>query len=237
MHTKLTNRETVAEGTMRFYFEKPEGLTYIAGQTIDLTLENPPETDAEGNTRTFSLVSAPHEHELSITTRMRDTAFKRTLKSMAIGTGLSLEGPMGSFRLHTNEKRPAVFLAGGIGITPFFSMIKDALHRKLPYELCLFYSNRRPEDTAFLADLQSLADEHKNFHLIATMTDMEKSRQSWSGERGYLDEAMLGRHLGDLTAAIFYIAGPLGMVAAMHKMLSGVGVSEDDIRFEEFAGY
>ncbi len=234
--TLLVKRE-VAEGTMEFSLKRPSGFEYQAGQTIDLTLINPPETDAEGNTRTFSLVSAPQEPDLTIATRMRDSAFKRVVKDMPEGSELSVEGPFGSFLLHENANRPAVFLAGGIGITPFHSMIADATARSLPHKLFLFFSNRRPEDAAFLDDFVAFEKQNPHFTLVATMTDMEKSARTWDGEQGYIDAAMLARHLPADAHAIYYLAGPQGMVTAMRTMLTESGVSNDDIRFEEFAGY
>ena len=84
---------------------------------------------------------------------MSDTAFKRVLKTMPLGTEVRIVGPFGSLILHQNADRPAVFLAGGIGITPFRSMLLQATEQKLPYHLILFYSNRRPEDAAFLEEL------------------------------------------------------------------------------------
>ena len=139
---------------MSFHFEKPQGFEFRAGQSIDLTLLNPQETDAEGNVRAFSIASAPFDPDLMITTRMRDTAFKRVLKTMPLGTQVKIEGPGGSFTLHKNSAKPAVFLAGGIGITPFFSILRQAAHDRLPHQLFLFYSNRRPEDAAFLDGLE-----------------------------------------------------------------------------------
>jgi ferredoxin-NADP reductase len=235
--TKLISKRDIAEGTIEFTFERPAGFEYQAGQTIDLTLIDPKETDEEGNSRTFSLVSAPHEPVLKIATRMRDTAFKRALKEMEPGTELSLDGPFGSFLLHENTAREAVFLSGGIGITPFHSIISDAANRKLAHKIYLFYSNRRPEDTAFLDELQAYEREDPNFSFIATMTNMELSKMPWSGETGYIDAAMIHRHLPPDSTAIYYLAGPQAMVAAMRKALNGMGVSNDDIRFEEFAGY
>jgi ferredoxin-NADP reductase len=187
--------------------------------------------------RAFSLASAPHEPVLKIATRQRDTAFKRNLKNMAEGTELSFEGPFGSFTLHENVQRPAVFLSGGIGITPFHSMISDATHRSLPHRIFLFYSNRRPEDTVYLDELKSFEAANPNFTLIATMTAMEKSAQSWDGERGYVDAAMLARHLPADSNPVYYLAGPQGMVLALRDMLTGSGISRDDIRYEEFTGY
>ena len=146
----LKHRREVAEGTTAFLFEKPDGLSFKAGQYLNFTLLDPPETDAEGNTRTFSIASAPDEEELMMATRMRDTAFKRVLKTMPLGAQVEIEGPYGNFTLHKNATRWYVFLTGGIGITPFRSIIRDAARKKLPHRLFLFYSNRRPEDGAFL---------------------------------------------------------------------------------------
>src|SRR5215469_15576724 len=95
--TKLLNRVEVAEGTMAFLFEKPQGFDFRAGQSSDLTLEDPPENDSEGNVRTFSIASAPFEDQLMLATRMRDTAFKRSLKIMPLGTPVKMEPPAGSF--------------------------------------------------------------------------------------------------------------------------------------------
>lgn len=233
----LISKETIAEGTMLFRFTKPAGFKYQAGQSLDMTLIEPKETDAEGNTRAFSITSSPQEDFLAIATRMRDTAFKRVLRDMEPKKEVSINGPFGSFFLHENTKRPAVFLAGGIGVTPFRAMIQDVAKRALSHTLILFYSNRRPEDATFLKELQSAAKQNKTFTLVATMTDMEKSAQTWEGERGYVDGAMLKKYIPVGTQPIYYLAGPPAMVTAMREMLATSDVSGDDIRFEEFAGY
>jgi len=233
----LRRRETIAERTMAFHFEEPSGFVFKAGQTLDYTLVNPPETDAEGNTRTFSIASAPQDDDIVMATRLRDTAFKRVLASMPIGTAVQAEGPMGSFTLHNNAAKPAVFLTGGIGITPFRSIIRDARARKLPHQLWLFYSNNRPEDAAFLDELRQLATAMPTLRFVPTMTDMAKSRRGWNGETGVIDQKMLGKRLSDLHGPIYYSAGPPAMVAAMREMLLKAGVDEDDVRAEDFAGY
>jgi ferredoxin-NADP reductase len=236
-HPRLLSRVEVAEGTMAFHFEKPLGFDFKPGQSTDITLIDPPETDAEGNTRTFSIASSPFENQLMFTTRMRDTAFKRSLKNAPMGASVQMAAPMGSFTLHKNAAKPAVFLAGGIGITPFLSIVRQADHDRLPQKSHLFYSNRRPEDAAFLEALRVLDEGNPNFQLICTMTAMPQSQRAWKGETGLIDKEMLARHLTSLHGPIYYSAGPPAMVAAMRKMLVVAGVDEDDIRTEDFAGY
>lgn len=234
---RLKKREEVAEGTMAFHFEKPEGFEFKAGQFGDFTLVNPSETDAEGNIRGFSLASAPHENELIVATRMRDTAFKRVLKTMDLGTAVILDAPYGSFTLHNNSKIPAVFLTGGIGITPVRSIVLQAAHDKRPHQIFLFNSNRRPEDSAFLDDLARAQKKNPNFTFVGTMTEMEKSGREWRGETGFINKEMLSKHIADLTIPIYYLCGPASMVAAMRKLLNEAGVDDDNIRTEEFSGY
>ncbi|HEY5213583.1 MAG TPA: FAD-dependent oxidoreductase [Acidobacteriaceae bacterium] len=235
--TKLKSRDLVAERTMAFHFEKPASFVFTPGQFINIDLLNPVETDAEGNTRCFSVSSAPYEDTIMVTTRLRDTAFKRVLKTMPLETEVRIEGPFGDLRLHNNTKRAAVFLAGGIGVTPFRSILLDAANRKLTHHVFLFFSNHRPEDAAFLDELQSLEKRNANYKLIGTMTGMEKSQRPWQGERGVIDKEMLDKYLKDAVSPIYYIAGPPGMVKGLHSMLQAAGIDEDDIRTEEFAGY
>lgn len=235
--TKLASRHEVAERTTAFQFEKPLNWTFKPGQYLDMTLLNPSETDAEGNTRTFSIATAPYEETLLVATRMRDTAFKRVLGSMPPGSEVKIEGPSGSLTLHNNVKRTAVFLAGGIGITPFRSIVFHAAKERLPHRILLFYSNRRQEDAPFLDELMALEKENPNYKLIPTLTEMAKSRQSWHGEVGKIDKAMLSKYLKDAASPIYYLAGPPEMVKGLHSTINAAGADDDDIRAEEFAGY
>ena len=235
--SRLLRREEVAEGTIAFHLERPSGFKFKAGQFADVTLIEPPETDAEGNTRTFSIASPPFENELVFTTRMRDTAFKHSLKKVPLATEVKISSAAGSFTLHKNRAKPAVFLAGGNGITPFLSIARQAHHDRLPHQMHLFYSNRRPEDAPFLDTLQNLEKTNLNFHLICTMTEMSKSKKEWNGEAVPIGREMLSRNLTTLQGPIYYSAGPPAMLAGMKEMLVSAGVDEDDIRTEDFAGY
>lgn len=229
---KLLRREEVALGTMAFHFTKPAGFAFQPGQAVELVL--PLDEDAR---RTFSLVSAPFQDELVVATRMRDSVFKRALKAQPPGSPARIEGPFGSLTLHEDRARAAVFIAGGIGITPFISILRQAAQDRLAQPLLLIYSNRRPEDAAFLAELQQLEQRNPHFRLVATMTEMAKSALPWHGETGLVDAGLVRRCTRDLPKPITYIVGPPGMVEAMIGVLHGTGVGKDDIRTEEFFGY
>jgi ferredoxin-NADP reductase len=233
----LQRREEVADGTMAFHFDQPAGFTFKPGQAIDLILPDPAVAGTDGARHAFSIVSAPHEGELVVATRMRDSAFKNALARLAIGASAEVEGPFGSLTLHNKLARAAVFVAGGIGITPFMSMLRHAAHTGLRQQLVLLYSNRRPEDSAFLTELQRLEGENPNFRLLATMTRMGESRRPWMGATGQVDEALVKRIAAELPDPVYYVAGPPAMVGALRETLERAGVDTDDIRSEEFYGY
>lgn len=232
---KLLKKETIANGTMAFEFEKPDGFEYIPGQFCDMTLVDPSETDEEGNVRAFSLITAPGEDNLKFATRMRDTAFKRVMKNMPIGSTVKLDGAYGDFKLHKTSTTPAVFLIGGIGITPVRSIIAQATHDRLPHSVTLLYSNKTAADAAFTADFEGFAASNAHFKFVPVYA--EASAAEWAGERGFIDAGMLKRHVPNVAAPIYYLAGPAGMVKAMREMLVAAGANEDNIRTEEFSGY
>lgn len=128
----------MAERTLEFQLERPKGLTFSAGQFMDITLIDPPETDAEGDTRTFSISSGPDDADLRFATRLRDTSYKRVLKSVRRGTEVRVDGPFGNLTLHDDSSRPAVLLAGGIGVTPFRSIVRGLVSEELPHRVFLF---------------------------------------------------------------------------------------------------
>jgi ferredoxin-NADP reductase len=157
---------------MAFWFNTlGTGYTFKAGQNADFLLIDAPKTDGDGNARTFSFATSPNDPAyLMIAMRMRKSAFKENLQTIPLGTQFKVTPPMGSFTLHKDSSKPAVFLAGGIGITPILSRIGWATEEKLPHRLSLFYSNRTPEETAFLNRLKHWADVNRNFKLVATIT-------------------------------------------------------------------
>lgn len=226
----------VAVGTAAFTLEVQDPFSFEAGQTCDLTIPSPRYQDEKGSIRTFSIASSPADApRLTFATRQTGSAFKRTLLEAGAGLEVELEGPFGSFVLHKNTTRPAVFFAGGIGITPFRSIIKDATERRLPHRITLFYSNRTAASTAFLSDLETWERQNPNFRLIASID--ESAGDPWTHETGLVDAAFIDRFLADRANAICYLAGPPGYVTAIRTALEEVGADPDNIRTEEFTGY
>jgi ferredoxin-NADP reductase len=209
----------------------------VAGQAGDWILQHPAKTDKEGNKRSFTLASAPYEEDLFFATRLRETAFKEDLQSTDLGSQVDFDGPWGELTLHDDPAVPAVFLTGGIGVTPFHSIVLQWAHDQLEHSLFLFYSNRRPEDAAFVDELQAVAKQRAKFTFLPTMTEMEKSKMPWSGAQGYIDQAMLRRSLTDLNRPIYYLSGPPKMVESMQKLLTDSGVKQERVRTESFDGY
>ena len=223
----LKSRKTVAEGTMMFSLSKPPGFSFSAGQAVDLALVNPP-AEANSSHRLFSLVSAPFEAELAVATRMRDaSAFKRALGTLVPGATVRLKGPLGVMTLHEDPARAAVFIAGGIGITPFMSMLRQAAHDRSGHRFFLLYSNRNPEQAAFLNELQDLARQYDRFRLLARMTDLD----------GFIDEETVKGFTSSAESPLYYLAGPPAMADAMTRILRSSGIRDEDISSEEFYGY
>ncbi len=236
MNARLVGRRMVALRTLAFEVDPADALTFKAGQTCDVMIPHPAYTDDLGNTRTFSVASAPGVAPVLFATRLTDSAFKRTLAEAPPETALDLDGPYGSFTLHQNAARPAVLLAGGIGITPFRSIIADATRRKLPHRITLLFSNTSASAAPFLDDLQAFARENPNFTLVPTITNPVVG-EPWSFETGRIDAAFMKARVPDPSAAVFYIAGPGGFVGAMAQIATDIGADPDNVRSEEFPGY
>jgi len=229
-------REIVATDTIAVRFSKPAGFTFEPGQAIRLTIPTGADKDAGTDSRVLSIASAPYEEDLTVVTRLRDSGFKQALKAMPEGTEVQVAGPIGQFTLHDDPKRPAVFLAGGIGITPFLSMLRNAAHDTSPSQITMCYSNRTPADAAMLSELQEMKASNPNFRLVATMTGKLDSN-TWTGETGRIDNAMMTRHLTDLNGPVYYCVGPSSFVTAMRDMLDSAGIEKKNIRLEQFSGY
>lgn len=198
--------------------------------------------DPKGPVRHFTIASSPTEEFILISTRIRDSPYKKKLDSLQNRTKVKVRGPLGKFTLHEDYSKPAIFLSGGIGVTPFRSMIKYATDKNLPVRIIMFDSNKNQENILFKMDFENCTNTNKNLKIIYTITEEQNvtENKEWKGEKGRIDMAMLKRHLepGDLEKSIFYLCGPPSMVKAMQEMLDqNLQVPGERIKVEEFTGY
>ena len=236
MRATIKEKREVAKGTLFVRFDLlGEEVDFRAGQYFWLTLLDPPYDDEKGPRRHISVATSPNERGvLGLATRLRDTAFKRSLAELPVGTEVDVEHPKGEFVLPRETDLPYVFIAGGIGITVFRSMLLYIAEERLLHRVTLVYSNRDRESTAFLDELTELARQHENIELVLTMTEDE----GWDGETRIVGPDLLADHLdGDIAGYRYLLAGPPGMVEAVTGSLREAGIPEEQIRPERFSGY
>ncbi|MBI2334281.1 FAD-dependent oxidoreductase [Candidatus Daviesbacteria bacterium] len=234
MKGKIIDKKEIATGTLQVTFAAAEPFTFKAGQYVFVTLINPPYFDERSSKRHFSIVNSPDEKGIiTIATRLRDSGFKKSLKELPVGAEVELGSISGSFVLPDDTAKPLVFIAGGIGITPYMSMLKYAAENKLPYRITLVYSNRDSSSSAYLQELANFKAQMSNFKLILTMTE----DPDWSGEKRKIDAGFIKEYFPDLNENLYFVVGPPPMVEAVQKALLEAGVDIENISIENFTGY
>ena len=236
MRAQLKEKREIAKGTLLATFDLlGEDVAFKPGQYFFVTLPDVGHQDERGLRRHITVVTSPNEKGvLGFATRMRDSAFKRSLREVPPGTEVEVEPPKGDFVLPEETSRPLVFVAGGIGITVFRSMLRYIREEGLPHRVTLIYSNRDQESTAFLDELRELEQENPNFRLVLTMTQ----DPSWDGESRKIDTQFFRDYLeDDLNEYTFLVAGPPGMVEAMQEALADTGVKEENVVAQRYSGY
>ncbi len=219
-----------------FYFSFSDNLfTYKPGQVLKILLE-PFGTDSLS--REFSIASSPTENYLLFTMRMlTGSEFKSRINSLSAGEKILGEGPHGDFTLPDETSHPLIFIAGGIGVTPYRGMLKYIADNSLPYKVTLLYSARTPEEILYKKDWDEFCDKILDFKAIFTITRPEGASSHWRGRVGRIDESLIYEHISDIRRTIFYICGTPDMVRSMMKLLFGMGISPQDIKVESFSGY
>lgn len=218
------------------YNKQNQNLQYKPGQyaIVDLGTKE----DPEGPLRSFTMASSPTEEDfILISTRIRDTIFKKKLASLDVGTYMNVTAPLGKFVLDEDYSKTAVFLSGGIGVTPFRSMIKYATDKRLPVKITMFDSNRNEDNIIYKIEFDECANLNSNLNVVYTL---DVSDNDWKGERGYINQAMVTKYLNsnELDDSIYYICGPPVMLKAMQKLLQDdLHIPNQRIKIEEFTGY
>jgi ferredoxin-NADP reductase/nitrite reductase/ring-hydroxylating ferredoxin subunit len=218
------------------------GIDFVAGQYAFFKLDGIT-GDKKGPIRHFSIASSPTEHDnLMISTRIRDTPYKQNLAAMREGDKILAWGPQGEFVLHDDYSKPAILLSGGIGVTPFRSMIKFATDKQLPLRITMFNSNKNEQGILYKDEFDKWAGQNKNVKIVNTLTEEEHQQRSasWTGEYGRISNEMMRKHLSndEIANAIYYICGPPGMLKAMQKLLKEeLKIPQERMKVESFIGY
>jgi ferredoxin-NADP reductase len=236
MRAQIKAKQEVAKGTLLVTFDLlGEEVDFTPGQYFFVTLPDVGHQDDRGLRRHITVVTSPNEKGvLGFTTRMRDSAFKRSLRELPVGAEVKVEQPKGDFALPAETSRPLVFVAGGIGITVFRSMLRSIREERLPYRVTLIYSNRDRESTAFLDELRELEQALPDFRLILTMTQ----DPGWEGETRKVDDEFVKDYLDDdLNRYTFLVAGPPAMAEGVQKALQEAGVQDANVIAERYSGY
>jgi ferredoxin-NADP reductase len=229
----LKDRKVIQNNNIAMWFDrKGSDFEFKPGQYARITLLEPIHNDAEGNSRLFSLASSPKKDYIMFTTRALDSAFNKNILEMPIGTKAEISNFGGNTVLHEDATIPAVFLIGGIGITPVRCMVEHIVSEKLPYKAYLFYSNPVASSMAFFDEFENWAKKYQDFKFIPTIDDA--SDKSWKYEYGYINKEMVLKYVDDVTKPIYYIVGPTVMVEAMEKILTDINVDAKNIKLEKF---
>jgi ferredoxin-NADP reductase len=230
----VAEKREVAKGTLFIRFAVEDYPDYRPGHYFWVELPDRGQTDEKGLRRHISLATSPTESGVvGLATRLRDTAFKRTLAELEVGDEVQVEEPKGSFLLPEDTSAEYVFVAGGIGITVFRSMLRFIADKDLPYRVTLVYSNRDRESAAFLDELEELERQVEGLRVILTMTD----DPGWEGETRQLDADVLAELVGGLEGKTFLVAGPPAMAEGVSESLRGAGLPEDRVLVDGFTGY
>ena len=224
LDAKVLGIEEVADHRKCFTIERPAGFDFEAGQ--HMYVETRPDQGAP-----FTIVSAPGDEHLAFTTVMRDASpLKKELGELNPGDPVILSGPYGEFTLDEGEEKIGM-IAGGIGITPFISILHDIDARKFAGDAVLLYSSRRRSDTPYMAELNRLAADNPSIEVVFTMTD----DPGYEGNQGRIDQAFIEAHIDGVADRAWYIAGPPGLVVAFDGLLKQMGAKE--AKLDEFEGY
>jgi ferredoxin-NADP reductase len=233
MRATVAEKREVAKGTLLVLFAVEDYPDFRPGAYFWVELPDRGHDDEKGLRRHISLVTSPTESVVGLATRLRDSAFKRTLAELEVGDAVEVEEPKGSFLLPEDTSVEYVFVAGGIGITVFRSMLRYIADEQLPYRVTLVYSNRDRESTPFLDELEELERRIDGLRIVLTMTD----DAGWEGETRHLDADVLGELLGGLEGKTFLVAGPPEMAQSVADSLQAARVPEARVLADKFSGY
>lgn len=212
------------ESVTTFVWEPERPITWSAGQYVKYILphDNP---DDRGKTRWFTIAAPPFEGRPRITTRFateKGSSFKTKLRSLQVGDSIEAMDPEGDFLFDTS--RPAVLVAGGIGITPFRAMLQQLDHDGVDFKAHLLYGNRT-EQFVFKEQLETIAAKRPNFKV------------TYFSDPQHIELSDIQQAAAFYTDPVYYLSGPEPMVAHYRDLLTQSGIAEENIKLDDFPGY
>lgn len=233
---KFVKKEKVAKDTYSFYFDrKKTNFDFISGQYLKLFLdiENP---DERGSSRYFTISSSPNDPDyLVITTKIIESSFKINIFSLKPGEKINAFGPIGYFDFDIKSKNQNIFIAGGIGMTPYHSILKSLEFSKLNPKITLFVSFKNRDDIIFFNELKEIEKKKTALKIVYSLTNEDKNYPEF--EKGRINIDMIKKYVQDYTKADFFLVGSESLVESIFEMLRSGGVLEDRIFKEDFPGY
>ncbi len=226
--TEYLGSRPCAQGVESFRFARPSGYSFTPGRFFMLTLE----TQGGAETKPFTHADAPLDEAIELTTRLSDSAYKRALMGLRPGATVHIDGPKGRLGVPEGVTRIG-FLAGGVGITPAHSIIRDAMQRGTGLDIALFYGNRDETCVPYGEEFRSYAADGR----ILYVETLDHPGDGWTGEAGFISAELVRRHLAEPGTRHWIVAGPPPMVEAMRGVVADLGLSGDRVSYELFAGY
>jgi glycine betaine catabolism B len=228
--TKLQEIIPRTHDVTSFRFPRPTDLNYKPGQFMFVTLKQ----GEKELSKHFSFSSSPTEKDrIEFTKKFTDHEYSLVLKSVKVGDWARIDAPYGQFTFE-GEYPKITLLGGGIGITPFMSICKNATDESLNSKITLFYGCRTEKDLTFKKELEELAENNKNLKLVLIVNE---PTAQWKGVTGIINAEIVKQNLPDYKENIFYTCGPPPMVEAMEKLVLNLGLPKENLKREYFTGY
>jgi glycine betaine catabolism B len=235
LRLKLIDQVRLSDRVSEFRFSLPRPIVFAPGQYMEFTLPMP-KTDGRGNRRTFSIASSPTEPELRLGIKFYEpsSAFKKRLRDMKPGATIMAGQLAGNFILPRDESRKLVFVAGGIGITPFRSMLKHLIDTNGRRDIVLLYAISTLDEFSFRDTLDTARRQGVKVVPVLGAKDIPAD---WVGETGFITSELIQRVIPDYAERHFYISGPSIMVDHTRDVLRGLKVGRGRITTDHFSGY
>lgn len=235
---KLKNAIQITPDTGEFIFDTDSPLKFKPGQYLEWTLGHK-SPDSRGNRRYFTIASSPTESELRLGVKFypKPSSFKKALANMEIGDMLIASQLAGEFVIPRNKNKKLVFIAGGIGVTPFRSMVKYLIDTKQKRDITMVYANKTVDDIAYKDFFDGASSSPLGLKMVYAVSETKDLPIHYTGYTGYVNEQIIQKEIPDFQNRFFYISGPHIMVSSTEKVLKNLGINSGQIKTDFFPGF